>query len=188
MSAPPPSTTSTALDTEKGLKPTCHCRCLKAEAAAKLKTDDIAAEVFVFGAVNPKDPAAGVTTEKYVMRRARNSYYHSHLLTFIIGVCFLLIGFAVYYQLCLLEDFLQGHGGKSLSLSKRVSMDPAMAAGVMQGLAVVLGGVLSVNVQVGGEAMPRWGRIMAVWLTPSLILLAVVTVALGGVLVFWSRM
>lgn len=67
-------------------------------------------------------------------------------------------------------------------------MDPAMAAGVMQGLAVVLGGVLSVNVRVGGESTPRWGKIMMVWLLPSLFLLAVVTVALVGVLACWPRM
>jgi len=185
MSAPPLYASSTAIDTEKGLKPKCHCRCYDPRAGANIKSD-VSAEVFVFGLADPKDPAKGVVTENYVMRRVRNYGYHSHLLTSIIAACFLLIGFAMYYQLCMLEDFLQGHGGKGLR--QRVSMDPATAAGVMQGLAVVLGGVMSVNVRVGGEAMPTWGRIMAVWLLPSLFLLAVITVALVGVLEFWPRM
>jgi len=188
MSAPPPYTTSTAIDTEKGLKPKCHCRCYAAEAAAKLKSD-ISAEIFVFGAVDPKDPAQGVTTEQYVMRRGRNYEYTSHLLTLVIIACFLLSGFAMYYQLCMLEDFLHGHGGKSLR--KRVSMDPATATGVMQVLAVLLGGVMSMNARSVMEESNRarkWVLVMAIWLLPSLFLLAVVTVTLIGVLQYWPRM
>ena len=70
-------------------------------------------------------------------------------------------------------------------------MDPAMAAGVMQGLAVVLGGVMSMNarsVMEESNRAPKWVLVMAIWLLPSLFLLVVVTVTLVVVLQYWPRM